>query len=144
MTFAQGWYLLAYLREAGDMHRKRTTQCSSDIASGISVLSESHRCDTALDISSKICTTSVAERSIGSVVNLHPLAELHLTAIVETWDATEGEHEIEIFSPLVGATVKSYAIIRSWGIIVGIYIHHIICGVVVEVIAVEESPYVSH
>ena len=141
MSFSQGRDSGSDEVESPDVLCQRVGECLRHVACGIVVLSEVGCLYTAFYIAAKIGTPRVAEGFAGSTVYFLAFAELNLTAVEQTGDAAEGEHQVEVFGPCDLRLGKSLALRCSvWGIVVGVYIDDVHGGVVVVLVALADAP----
>ena len=89
-------------------------------------------CYIALNIVSVVCTSGILNRHVcTSGIYFLTLLEFYLRSIINTGNTTEGKHQREVFCPLSSTAIESSTIVGSGAVVVGVYIYHIVGGVVV-------------
>ena len=130
LTLAQGRHSLAYHVQLTHIGSQLAVQGLSNIArSGVGAEVGSR--DRTLKVLAEVCTASLVERSVGSRIDGCASHEVYFRAVVNTGNATEGEHEEEV--GCVGVVTRT--IVGSRRIVVTVLVDNVERGIVVEVVA---------
>ena len=118
------------------MSHQRCIECGSHISVGACHIGKIVNRHIAGDIAAIVGASGFLQSQSGALVDNAALTEFDFAAIIEARNTAEGEHKVEVFSPLSGAFVEAVAIVRTGAIVVRIHIHHIVGGIVVVFVAV--------
>ena len=106
LSFAQGRYCRTNLVQSYDVLRQVAAQRRCHIPLRL-VVAEVGCCHRTLQVFTEIGTSRIRERSVRSFVNLLASLKLHLAAIIQTGDASEGEHQRQVLGPLCRSAVEA-------------------------------------
>ena len=130
LTLAQGRHSLTDNVQLTHIGSQLAVQGLSNVAAG-GVLAEVGSRNRAFEILAEVCTASLVERSVGSRIDACASHEVYFRAVVNTGNATEGEHEEEV--GCVGVVTR--IIVGPRRIVVTVLVDNVERGIVVEVVA---------
>ena len=137
LTHLQSGYSATDRVELLEMLRQRAVQGRRHLTGRIVILREAGGVDGALEIITKVRTAGVRQRDVGAFVDAAALLELYLTAVIQTRNTAEGEHQVEVLCPCLGTAGKALGLVLVGRIVVRFHIGDVPGSVVVVLILTE-------
>ena len=137
LTHLQSGYSTTDRVELLEMLTQRAVQGRCHRTGRVAVLREVGGIDRAFEIITEVRTACGRQRRVRTDVDRAALLELYLTAVIQTRNTAEGEHQVEVLSPCLGTAGKALGLVLVGRIVVRFNIGDIPCSVVVVLILIE-------